>query len=95
MERNYVSLQFDGMITRLAGFEFGREIFASQIENQVDFSEIVTIEFPGQIIKIASSFVQGFFEKIIDEVGFDEIDKRVKVVTGSEELTKSIFDNLT
>ena len=95
MESTRVVLVFDKMITRLAGYEFGKEIFDNQVKNRVNFSTEVIVEFPEQIIKIASSFVQGFFEKIIDEVGFDEIGQRVKVVTGSEELTKSIFDNLT
>lgn len=95
MGNNHVYLQFDPMITRLAGFDYGKKTFANQVENQVDFTNTITIVFPKQIIKIASSFVQGFFEGIIDQVGFEEIGRQVIIETGSESLTKSIFDNLT
>lgn len=95
MGNNHVFLQFDPMVTRLAGFNYGKETFANQVEKQVDFANKITIVFPNQIIKIASSFVQGFFEGIIEQVGFKGIGRQVIIETGSESLTKSIFDNLT
>lgn len=95
MEGNHICLKFDSVVTRLAGFDYGKKIYHEQVEGQVDFSQYVTIEFPAQIIKIASSFVQGFFEGIIDQAGLDQIGDQVMVVTGSPELTASIFNNLT
>lgn len=95
MEKNHVCLRFDSVVTRLAGFDYGKEIYQAQVENQIDFSCPVVIEFPDRIIKIASSFVQGFFEDIIKQVGLNQIGNQVKVVARSPELVASIFNNLT
>ena len=91
---NLITLQFDPIITRLAGHDYGKEIFEHQVRNQIDFTDGIIIKFQDQIVKIASSFVQGFFEEIIDRVGFEAIGQQVKIETGNEMLTKSVFDNL-
>jgi len=97
MEKKHIRLIFDQTVTRLAGFKYGMETYDSQVGNCVDFScdQIIVIEFPEQIIRIASSFVQGFFEKIIKQIGLESIGSQVEIQTGDIELTKSIFKNLT
>lgn len=94
MESNYVCLQFAPVVTRLAGYDYGKEIFQSQVENRIDFSCQATIEFPERIVKIASSFVQGFFENIINQAGLDKIGSQIIIKTRSSELTSSILNNL-
>lgn len=95
MEKNYICLKFDPVVTRLAGFDYGKEIYQTQVKSQIDFTGQATIEFPTQIIKIASSFVQGFFEDIIDQVGLTQIGNQVRIIAGSPEVVASIFNNLT
>lgn len=91
---NYITLEFDKSVSRLAGFPYGERIYKEQVKDQVDFTKPVVIEFPSQIIKIGSSFVQGFFNEIVAKVGMEEIGGRVQIKAGSEEVRASIFNNL-
>ncbi len=93
-DNNHIVLEFDKTITRLAGFPYGEKVYSEQIKGRVDFTKPVTIEFPSQIVKIGSSFVQGFFNEIVASVGIAEIGKLVQVVAGTEEVKQSIFENL-
>lgn len=79
MDVQRICLQFNPVITRLAGFDYGKEIYQEQVKAQIDFSRKTIIEFPSQIIKIASSFVQGFFADIIEQIGLDQIGAQVEV----------------
>ena len=90
---NKVVLSFDQTITRLAGYSYGKDTYNRQIRGKLDFTETVFIEFPSQIVKAASSFVQGFFEDIIREVGIEGIGKTVVLIC-TETLKASILDNL-
>lgn len=94
MSENYIKLEFDPTVTRLAGYDYGREIYNSQVVGKINFTKVITIEFPDRIIKVASSFVQGFFKDIIKEIGLEMIHEKVKIVSGNSRLTESIFDNL-
>lgn len=91
---NSVNLVFDNTITRLAGFPYGVTIFEEQVKNQINLNKPCQIVFPNNIKKIASSFVQGFFSEIVNEVGYARIEKNVTLVTSSEELTRDIWDKL-
>lgn len=93
MNKN-ILLKFDEDITRLAGYPYGKSVYEKQVKDNIDFDEVSVITFPPQIVAIASSFVQGFFEEIVTKVGILGIGDRVIIQTGSENLTKSIFDNL-
>lgn len=90
---NKVLLSFDQTITRLAGYSYGKETYDKQIAGKLDFTKTASIEFPTQIVKAASSFVQGFFEDIIRQVGIEGIDKTVVLIC-TETLKTSIMDNL-
>ncbi len=90
---NRVELLFDSTITRLAGYPFGKEVYDKQVRGKLDYSKVAYIEFPTQIVKAASSFTQGFFEEIINEVGFDGLDEKIILVC-STTLKESIISNL-
>lgn len=94
MSENHIKLKFDPTVSRLAGFPFGEEVYKKQVCGQVDFSKQVVIEFPQQIIKVASSFVQGFFKGIVEQVGMEAVGKEVQIVTANPALIDSILDNL-
>ena len=91
---NSVNLAFDKSITRLAGNSYGRQIYKSQVEGVIDFTQTAYIVFPEQIVAVASSFVQGFFEEIIKEVGILGIGTKVKVLAPSMDVETKILKNL-
>ena len=82
-----IELKFDKSVMRLAGYQYGKNIF-------IDYSQKTVIVFPQQIIRIASSFVQGFFEKIIENVGVSGIGKVILIEPSDSKLYDSIIDNL-
>lgn len=91
---NHIKLEFSKTVTRLAGNEYGRSVYISQVRDLIDFSQTVTIEFPEQIVSVASSFVQGFFEEIIMKVGILGIGDKVIVVAPGMDVEKKIIRNL-
>ena len=92
--KNHIILEFDDSITRLAGYPYGKSIYEKQVKDRINFDNVSYITFPPQIVAVASSFVQGFFEEIVENVGIPGVGELVIVQTGSEQLTKSIIDNL-
>lgn len=95
MSKNYFKLNFDKTITRLAGYPYGESVFSEQIGDSIDYNCIpITIEFPDNIIKSASSFTQGFFKEIISKYGYDFIDEKVKIITKNQSLIDSIKENI-
>jgi len=91
---NTIALQFDKSVTRLAGNEFGKSIFEAQVKGRIDYSQKTQIVFPEQIISIASSFVQGFFEEIVKNVGILGVGKDVVVIAPSIDVQNKIIKNL-
>lgn len=96
MENNesIIELTFDSTITRLAGFPYGEKVYEEQVAPRIDYSSPIVIAFPSQIVRVASSFVQGFFKEIIRNVGLEGIGKVVKLKTENEQLYSSIMNNL-
>lgn len=77
---NRIELQFGKAVTRLAGNEYGRKIYNEQVKDKIDFSTKTQIVFPDQIISIASSFIQGFFDEIIANIGFMGVGEQVIII---------------
>lgn len=94
-KENTIELVFDKATTRLAYYPYGKEVYKNQVKPHLDFNDDITyIKFPDQIIRAASSFVQGFFEEIIDKAGYEAIGKSIVVVSKNDSLKKSIDENL-
>ena len=91
---NRIELNFNKSTTSLAGFPYGETIYHKQVENKVVFGEPITIVFPKQIERIASSFVQGIFSEFVDAIGYEGVEKQVTILSGTEELTESIKKNI-
>ncbi|MBQ6718554.1 MAG: DUF4325 domain-containing protein [Clostridia bacterium] len=92
---NHIKLVFDKATTRLAYYPYGKEVYEQQVKPNIDFSNDITyIEFPDQIVKAASSFVQGFFEDIISNIGYEAIEKKIVILSKNESLKSSIKTNL-
>lgn len=91
---NIIELQFNKTVTRLAGNEYGRKVYDEQVRNKIDFSEKTQIVFPDQIIAIASSFIQGFFDDIIANIGIMGVGNQVVVVAPKINVEEKIIKNL-
>lgn len=91
---NYFVLELDKMVTKLAGNPLGREIYNTQVKGKVDFTKNIIIEFPDRIDTIASSFIQGFFEDMLKNLGVMGIEKKVEVKSNIRDLKEIIMDNL-
>ncbi len=89
-----INLIFPKSETRLAGFPYGEEIYRNQVKGKISFDDKITIIFPDQIEKVASSFVQGFFANIVMAIGYKGIEKNVIIKTQNDNLTTSIRKNI-
>jgi hypothetical protein len=91
---NIIKLKFEKSLEGLAGYEFGMETYKNQVENRINFDQKITIVFPDNIQRIASSFIQGFFENIVQHIGVSGVEKNIEINSTKEELKKIIISNL-
>lgn len=89
-----IELVFQKAITRLTGNPYGRETFEKQVKNIIDYDDKIEIIFPKQIIMISSSFVQGFFDEMVSEIGLAEVEKNVSIIAPGLDVDEVIWDNL-
>lgn len=94
MNNNTFNLVFNKTVTHLAGFLYGSEVYKEQVEKNIDFNNTIVIIFPKEIVRVASSFTQGFFQKIIEKTGYKDFSNKVKIQSENQEVVKSIYDNL-
>lgn len=94
METNIIELKFEKADTRIGGFPHGEAIFENQVKDKIDYSKKNVIIFPDQIIKVASSFTQGFFSELVKEIGYEGIDQKIELRASSEKLISDIKADL-
>lgn len=92
--KNLIELKFNSTVTMLAGYDYGKQIYESQVKGNLDLFSDFTIKFPDQIKRIASSFTQGFFREMVEEIGIIGIQERLKVISSKENLKASILRDL-
>lgn len=91
---NKVTLDFDKTITRLAGYLYGESVYEKQCKNKIDFSQEIILVFPDNIQKLASSFIQGFFREIVEQIGVIGIENQITIISSNENMKKEVLDNL-
>lgn len=91
---NVIILKFEKSLTGLAGYDFGMETYNKQVDGKVDFSKEITLIFPENIQRIASSFVQGFFEKIIQQIGISGVKDSIIIKSSRVNMKEKIVNNL-
>lgn len=91
---NRINLNFSNTLDRLAGFPYGKEVYESQVIPKIDLSDYNTIIFPKSIKKVASSFVQGFFSTLVQEIGYQGIKDKITIEASNQELVNDIMDKL-
>lgn len=94
MMDNVVTLTFDKSIPNLAGYEYGVATYEDQIKGKVDINKEFEIIFPDYIEMTASSFVQGLFSEIVNQIGLANTEKRLKIHAASDAIANSIKGKL-
>ncbi len=94
MMNNRIELTFDKTLTNLAGYDYGKEIYEQQVKGKLNLSQQFELVFPTQIKGVASSFVQGFFEGIVKEIGLLQSEKRTHIVSEREGFSKMVMSKL-
>ena len=94
MKENRIELVFGKADTRLAGNPYGRSVYKEQVEGKIDYSAKNVICFPQNIEKIASSFVQGFFAEIVEQVGFDRVQDVIRVTASTDQIVENVWKDL-
>lgn len=78
---NRIELRFTNTLTNLAGYDFGLNIYNTQVKGKINLNQPFEIIFPKQIKGVASSFVQGFFENIVEEIGLLQTEKNTRIIS--------------
>ncbi len=91
---NNFELILDKTVTKLAGNQLGRYIFQEQLKEEINYDSEITITFPERIDTIASSFIQGFFEEIIQNIGISGVERMVTINSSIPDIKKIILENL-
>lgn len=91
---NRVELVFEKTLTSLAGYPFGEEIYKEQVEGKIDLNQPFEFVFPPQIKGVASSFVQGFFEVIVSQIGLLDTEKRAHIISAHESFAEKFMSKL-
>ena len=88
-----IKLTFDKLLTSLAGNKFGVAEFEKQIRD-VNYETSYKIIFPERIKYIATSFIQGFFQKFVETIGISGIEEKVEIDSSIENLKQLIINCL-
>ncbi|MBF1051028.1 MAG: hypothetical protein HXL16_02370 [Peptostreptococcaceae bacterium] len=91
-----INLKFDNTINRIAGNDYGKEIYNTQVKPIIKESlgiEKYEIFFPETIIAVANSFVQGFISDISKYI-VPELFYNYFSIEGSEELKKDFMEGI-
>ena len=91
---NYFELKFDKMVTKLAGNPLGKHVFQEQLLGKINYESDITIVIPDRIDTIASSFIQGFFEDIVKNVGISGVEDKFTFISSIPDVKNLIIRNL-
>lgn len=94
MMQQTIKLIFKKDLTKLAGNAFGKNTYETQVKDVIDFNASIVFEIPTQIDRIASSFVQGFFDAIVKEIGVQGIEQQISYISSITDLKEFVLDNL-
>lgn len=69
----------DKTITKLAGYDYGLNLYKRNVEGKIDIKEPFVICFPEQVDFLAASFIIGFFGEIYNQIGIEGIKQNMKL----------------
>lgn len=91
---NLINLSFDKSTSRLAGNPYGKSVYKEQLKDNLDFQKVNVIVFPDNIEKVASSFIQGLFEEIVEEIGYSGVEEKIQIKAKDKVLENQIYEDL-
>ena len=89
-----IELDLDRSVTRLAGYEYGKSVFDNQVKDKIDYNDSIVIVFPSNIVKLASSFIQGFFGEMVENIGISGIEEKVSIESSNSKIHRDVVNNL-
>ena len=93
-ENNKFELDFDKSLTKLSGFDLGKDMFDEQIKGKISYENEIEIVIPERVDLIGSSFIQGFFEDIVNNIGISGVEKWVTLKSAIPNIKEIVMDNL-
>lgn len=94
MNNQIIKLEFAKDLSKLAGNRFGRTIYETQVKDRINFNDKIVFVFPEAIDRVASSFVQGFFDDIMMQLGLAGIKEKVFFESSIVDLKEFVLENL-
>lgn len=91
LTENVAFINVSPELTHLAGHRYGKTVF-NNIKALIDYDKPITFVFPERITHIATSFIQGFFEEIVNHWCMWDLETKMIVVSSIPNL-KQIFIN--
>lgn len=90
-KNNCIELIFENKtLDSIAGFDYGKEIYDTQVKNKFIEGDINTIVFPSSIERIAMSFIQGFSKELIKNIGRTRFLEEIKI-EGNKKLEEKFY----
>ena len=89
-----IKLNFKTSISGIAGYKYGEQIYNEQVKQWINWDENITIIFPSNILLVAISFVQGFFNDMVQHWGLDGTMNHVIIKAATSEVESTIKKNL-
>lgn len=96
MENIIIKLKFNTTITRIAGNDYGKEIYNTQVKDLLKKpikNGTYTIVFPSNIVAVASSFIQGFIYEISKEI-IPELFYKYFTIEGTDQLKEDFKEGV-
>lgn len=84
----------DKTITNLVGNRFGRFAFEKSGGRQLDFSGDILLIFPAEVDRVSPSFIQGFFNEILDHIELTKLEEVLVVESRVDDLKAQIIKDL-
>lgn len=93
---NRIELEFDDKsVSSIAGYKYGLSIYQEQVKSKIDFkADKIIIVFPEYKNVIASSFIEGFFDEIIKNIGLVGIRNKIVIETPHQSIKDAINKSL-
>lgn len=89
-----IELVFAKDLSKLAGNTFGVNTYEKQVKGKIDLSKQIIFVIPTRIDRVASSFVQGFFDAIVNEIGISGVEEQISFESSIPNIKEFVLENL-
>lgn len=89
-----IELVFAKDLSKLAGNIFGVNTYEKQVKGKIDLSKQIIFVIPAGIDRVASSFIQGFFDEIVNEIGISGVEEQITFESSIPNIKEFVLENL-